>query len=100
MLIAAVRNLIERFSHHSAGAAVQSLASPLAEALAVATTARPEPRVVWPAPRLALVHQLWGPGFIFPGGEIETLRLARPLGLSAASSLLMMGARSGGPRRS
>jgi SAM-dependent methyltransferase len=40
---------------------------------------------------------LWGDGFQFPGGELETLRLARPLGLSAASSLLLVGAGSGGP---
>ena len=26
-------------------------------------------------------NQLWGAGFIFPGGEIETLRLTRPLGV-------------------
>ncbi len=55
------------------------------------------PRTAWPADRLALANQLWGPGFIIPGGEIETLRLARPLGLSAASSLLMIGVGSGGP---
>jgi SAM-dependent methyltransferase len=54
-------------------------------------------RSAWPSDRLALVHQLWGEGFIFPGGEIETLRLARPLGISAASSLLIVGVGSGGP---
>ena len=58
------------------------------------------PRTAWPASRLALANQLWGQGFIIPGGEIETLRLARPLGLSAASSLLMVGAGSGGPATS
>jgi hypothetical protein len=44
-----------------------------------------------------LVDALWGEGFQFPGGEIETLRLAKPLGLSAASSLLLLGAGGGGP---
>jgi hypothetical protein len=53
--------------------------------------------LTWPASRLALANQLWGPGFIFPGGEIETLRLTRPLGLSAAASLLIVGVGSGGP---
>jgi SAM-dependent methyltransferase len=70
---------------------------------AAARTAAPVevlPRTAWPASRLALANQLWGQGFIIPGGEIETLRLARPLGLSAASSLLMVGAGSGGPATS
>ncbi|HEY1410895.1 MAG TPA: class I SAM-dependent methyltransferase, partial [Rhodopila sp.] len=55
---------------------------------------------LWPPARLDLVHQLWGAGYIFPGGEIETLRLARPLGASAATSLLMIGVGSGGPASS
>jgi cyclopropane fatty-acyl-phospholipid synthase-like methyltransferase len=40
---------------------------------------------------------LWGAGYQFPGGEIETLRLAKPMGLSKASSLLLIGAGGGGP---
>lgn len=52
---------------------------------------------IWPAERLTVTDALWGDGFQFPGGELETLRLARPLGLSAASSLLLVGAGSGGP---
>lgn len=51
----------------------------------------------WPAARLRVTDALWGDGFQFPGGELETLRLARPLGLSAAASLLLVGAGSGGP---
>jgi hypothetical protein len=39
---------------------------------------------------------LWGDGYQFPGGEIETLRLARPMGLSKACSLLLIGAGAGG----
>jgi SAM-dependent methyltransferase len=54
-------------------------------------------RTAWSPARLALVHRLWGAGFIFPGGEIETLRMARPLGISAASSLLIIGVGTGGP---
>jgi SAM-dependent methyltransferase len=54
-------------------------------------------RSAWPVARLALVHQLWGEGFVFPGDEIDTLRLLRPLGISAASRLLIVGVGSGGP---
>jgi SAM-dependent methyltransferase len=59
-----------------------------------------EPRTPWPAARLALTNQLWGAGFIFPGGELETLRLARPLGTSAQASLLIIGVGNGGPASS
>ncbi len=58
--------------------------------------APPPPRTAWPAARLAVTDQLWGTGFTTPGGEIETLRLARPLGLSSASSLLLVGVGGGG----
>jgi SAM-dependent methyltransferase len=51
----------------------------------------------WPAERLDVADALWGEGFQFPGGEAETLRLVKPLGLSAATSLLVLGAGSGGP---
>ncbi len=51
----------------------------------------------WPVERLEVVDALWGEGFQFPGGEAETLRLVKPLGMSAASSLLLLGAGSGGP---
>ena len=64
--------------------------------------ARPEappepPRTPWPAARLAVTDALWGEGYLSPGGEVEVLRLAKPLGLSAASSLLLLGAGAGGP---
>lgn len=52
---------------------------------------------LWPPGRLDVSDALWGKGFQFPGGEAETLHLAKPLGLSAASSLLVLGAGSGGP---
>jgi hypothetical protein len=55
------------------------------------------PPLPWTAERLATTDSLWGEGYQFPGGEIETLRLAKPLGLSAASSLLLIGAGAGGP---
>jgi SAM-dependent methyltransferase len=57
----------------------------------------PDPDCVWPADRLSVVDALWGEGFQFPGGESEILRLVKPLGLSAATSLLLLGAGSGGP---
>jgi cyclopropane fatty-acyl-phospholipid synthase-like methyltransferase len=57
----------------------------------------PKPPALWHPERLALTDALWGDGFQFPGGELETLRLARPLGLSAAASLLLLGCGSGGP---
>lgn len=65
-----------------------------------AAEARPSPQqppATWAPERLAVSDMLWGEGYQFPGGELETLRLARPLGLSAASSLLLIGAGSGGP---
>lgn len=53
----------------------------------------------WSAARIDLSEQLWGEGFLFPGGAEETLRLARPLGLTGEASLLLLGAGSGGPPR-
>lgn len=58
---------------------------------------KPSPPSEWPAQRLAVTDELWGPGFIVPGGELEVLRLIRPLALSGASSLLLIGIGSGGP---
>jgi SAM-dependent methyltransferase len=59
--------------------------------------ARSRPPPSWNPERLATTDALWGDGYQFPGGEIETLRLAKPLGLSAATSLLLIGAGGGGP---
>jgi hypothetical protein len=55
------------------------------------------PTPPWSRDRQDVIDALWGDGYVFPGGEIETLRLAKPLGLSAASSLLLLGAGGGGP---
>lgn len=68
----------------------------------VPSEARPAPSAtgrLWPAGRIALANHLWGEGFTLPGGEEEALRLARPLGLSAAASLILLGAGSGGAVR-
>ena len=54
---------------------------------------------VWSSARISVAEALWGEGFLFPGGGAEMLHLATPLGLSAASSLLLIGAGSGGPPR-
>jgi SAM-dependent methyltransferase len=51
----------------------------------------------WPAARIAMAEALWGEGFLLPGGPEEVMRLARPLGVSAAATLLMLGAGLGGP---
>jgi cyclopropane fatty-acyl-phospholipid synthase-like methyltransferase len=56
---------------------------------------RPPPK--WNRDRLKITDALWGQGYQFPGAEIETLRLAKPMGLSKASSLLLLGAGAGGP---
>jgi cyclopropane fatty-acyl-phospholipid synthase-like methyltransferase len=50
----------------------------------------------WPPGRLAVTNRLWGEGFTWPGGEVETMRLAHPLGLSSAASLLLVEAGGGG----
>lgn len=52
---------------------------------------------VWPSARISAAEMLWGEGYLFPGGADFTLRLAKPLCLSPASSLLLLGAGSGGP---
>src|SRR5690349_23629803 len=54
---------------------------------------------VWPRARIAVAEALWGEGFLLPGGGEEVVRLAKPLGLSTASSLLLIGAGTGGPPR-
>jgi hypothetical protein len=51
----------------------------------------------WTEARLAVAEGLWGQGFLMPGGAEEILRLAVPLGLSTASSLVLVGVGSGGP---
>jgi len=53
----------------------------------------------WTASRLAIEEELWGTGFLNPGGGPEVLRYAAPIGLSAAASLLLVGAGAGGPPR-
>lgn len=52
---------------------------------------------IWTPARLEVEEELWGQGYLTPGGAPELLRLSVPLGLSTASSLLLLGAGAGGP---
>jgi len=97
MLPAAVRNLLGRFSPHHGSPVVHALVAAHANPEPAAEKAETPVRAMWPPARLAMAHLLWGDGFVFPGGETETVRLARPLGASAATSLLVIGVGSGGP---
>jgi SAM-dependent methyltransferase len=100
MFASAVRTLFRRSSALPLNTALKAFAlvtAQLAEATGEADKTDESGQTAWPAPRLALIHQLCGAGYIFPGGEIETLRLTRPLGVSSAASLLLIGVGSGGP---
>jgi cyclopropane fatty-acyl-phospholipid synthase-like methyltransferase len=54
---------------------------------------------LWPPIRIDINARLWGEGYISPGGEYEAMRLANPLGLSTAASLLLLNCGPGGPVR-
>ena len=97
MLPSAVRNLFRRSPSRPFRKELTTLVPTMPDIKLMVETAEAGIRSVWPAARLTLANQLWGTGFIFPGGEIETLRLTRPLGVSAAASLLIVGVGSGGP---
>jgi len=77
--------------------AVEPAGEPVCVAAEPAIPGEPMSPAHWSRDRIAVVESLWGEGFIFPAGEQETLRLAKPLALSEASSLLLVGAGSGGP---
>jgi hypothetical protein len=51
----------------------------------------------WPEERVMAVESLWGAGYASPGGDTETLRLTKPLGLNNNSTLLLLGGGLGGP---
>ena len=57
------------------------------------------PAARWTQGRIAVADELWGDGFVFPGGEEEVLRLTVPLGISEASTLLLLGVAAGGAAR-
>lgn len=93
MIAPAVRNWFGRGD----GVAPRAEPPPLAMPPPAPQPARLAQPPAWPRDRIGVADALWGEGFVFPGGEIETLRLARPLGLSAEAQLLLLGAGSGGP---
>ncbi len=99
MLAPALRNWFGRASESAPPPPPPLSPDYMAEAPSMAAPAQQGPRLAlpWTRDRLDVLDALWGDGFQFPGGEIETLRLAKPLGLSAASSLLLLGAGGGGP---
>jgi len=72
--------------------------APLVTGAESAPPAAPEP----PAPpsattgRIDLANQLWGEGFLLPGGRAEAERLASLLPLSPATTLLLVGLDGGG----
>jgi hypothetical protein len=70
---------------------------PVLAAMASVAPVAPVPPAHWNRDRIALVESLWGEGFSFPAGEQETMRLAMPLVLSEATSLLLVGVGTGGP---
>ena len=95
MLLDSVRNLL---GWHTAAAAASAAVEPVPLLVPDAALAEDDDPI-WPSARIGVAEALWGEGFLLPGGGAEVLRLAAPLGLSAASSLLLIGAGSGGPPR-
>lgn len=97
LLLDSVRKLLGRHAPPPAMPRVVTEPPPmLVPATALAEDDDPE----WPSARISVAEALWGEGFLFPGGREEALRLAKPLGLSAASSLMLIRAGTGGaPRR-
>ncbi len=55
--------------------------------------------MAWSQERIQAAESIWGEGYIMPGpgGAKDMLSLTRPLNLTSESSLLLMGAGSGGP---
>jgi hypothetical protein len=93
MLLGGMRNWLGKPSVADSESASPPLSlTPVDSPVEAAST----PSAAWPPERIEVAGQLWGEGFVFPGGEEETLRLAAPLGLSAASSLLLLGCGPGG----
>jgi hypothetical protein len=91
MLILTVRNWFGRVSPLTASTVGRTASDPRTG------HASPEDAPAWPPARLAVTDALWGEGFLFPGGETETMRLVKSLGLPLASTLLLLGTGAGGP---
>ena len=99
MHLSALRNWLVRLRHGGEGPAMPLGAAPLppTPAIPVSESGPTPPAALWTPARLAIEEELWGTGFLSPGGGPEVLRFAAPIGLSAASSLLLLGAGAGGP---
>jgi hypothetical protein len=98
MLLDGVRNWLGG-PVHDAGDAPSHARAPEREEFPLPSCPTAQLPKSWPPARIAVVESLWGEGFLFPGGEEETLRLVKPLGLSPAATLLLLGAGPGGPAR-
>jgi SAM-dependent methyltransferase len=96
MLLDSVRNLL---GWHPAAAVASAAGVEPVPLLAPDRALADDDDPIWPSARIGVAEALWGEGFLLPGGAAEVLRLAAPLGLSAASSLLLIGAGTGGPPR-
>jgi SAM-dependent methyltransferase len=96
MLTPAMRNWFGRSSRSTVTMLLEPALTLSAERGPEPTLPDKPPESPWHKGRLAVTDALWGDGYILPGGEIELLRLAKPLGLSAAASLLLLGAGAGG----
>lgn len=96
MIGSGLLKLFGRRKHADAAVATPAIAPAPVPAQALPKPLPPKPPVEWPPERIALNDELWGPGYIFPGGEFETLRLAKPMQLSGETSILLLGAGSGG----
>ena len=97
MLTPSMRNWFGRSSRSTVTMLLEPALASSAEAVPeTPPLPEPAPERVWHSGRLAITDALWGDGYLTPGGETELLRLAKPLGLSAAASLLLLGAGSGG----
>jgi cyclopropane fatty-acyl-phospholipid synthase-like methyltransferase len=90
-----LHRLTHLMAHGDQAAPHVEAVAPVPARAAVGAEASPPTR--WSAERLGVLDALWGDGFGFPNGEEETLRLAKPLVLSSATSLLLIGVGAGGP---
>jgi SAM-dependent methyltransferase len=101
MHLSALRNWLVRLRQGAEGPLTPVAGPAPVGGPAVAAEAAPEaashPATLWPPARLGIEEELWGTGFLTPGGGPEVLRLAAPIGLTAASSLLLLGVGPGGP---
>ncbi len=81
-----------------AGRAPGALARPAARG---AEAMQPQAELaLWNKARVEVVEQLWGEGFVHPGGIDELLHMINPMGLSGADTLLLLGAGPFGAARS